>query len=165
MLALSDGLSLRISRLSLTRSSELKEEEDKMVKSSGETGCPVSQWCDRMLVGGLARFLPVSAEMPKCSDIRVGEKPTRLGDIQRAASLTLKTVKNTKSLGPENPVLKDNKVRQSERRTENKAEVNVRKSPSFSPIRLKGPQSISSKGFTWKVNVISVACFQLLTFM
>ena len=43
MLALSDGLSLRISRLSLTRSSELKEEEDKMVKSSGETGCPVSQ--------------------------------------------------------------------------------------------------------------------------
>ena len=42
MLALSDGLSLQIRRLSLTRSSELKE-EDKMVKSSGETGCPVSQ--------------------------------------------------------------------------------------------------------------------------
>ena len=36
MLALSDGLSLRIRRLSLTRSSEMKEEEDKMVKSSGE---------------------------------------------------------------------------------------------------------------------------------
>ena len=72
MLALSDGLSLRISRLSLTRSSELKEEEDKMVKSSGETGCPVSQRCERMLVGGgLTRFLPVSAEMPKCSEIRV----------------------------------------------------------------------------------------------
>ena len=71
MLALSDGLSLRISRLSLTRSSELKEEEDKMVKSSGETGCPVSQRCDRMLVGGLTRFLPVSAEIPKCSEIRV----------------------------------------------------------------------------------------------
>ena len=36
MLALSDALSLRIRRLSLTRSSELKGEEDKMVKSSGE---------------------------------------------------------------------------------------------------------------------------------
>ena len=35
MLPLSDGLSLRIRRLSLTRSSELKGEEDKMVKSSG----------------------------------------------------------------------------------------------------------------------------------
>ena len=43
MLALSDGLSLRIRRLSLMRSSELKEEQDKMVKSSGKTGCLVSQ--------------------------------------------------------------------------------------------------------------------------
>ena len=36
MLALSDRLSFRIRRLSLTRSSELKE-EDKMVKSSDKT--------------------------------------------------------------------------------------------------------------------------------
>ena len=72
MLALSDGMSLWIRRLSLTRSSELKGEEDKMEKSSGETGCPVSLWYDRMLVGeGLPRFLPVSAEMPKCSEINV----------------------------------------------------------------------------------------------
>ena len=71
MLALSVGLSLRLRRLSLTRSSELKDEDYKMVKSSGETGYPVSQ-CDRMFVGGgLTRFLPVSAEMPKCSEIRV----------------------------------------------------------------------------------------------
>ena len=56
------------------------------------------------------------------------EKPTRLADIQRTTTLTLKTVNDTRSQGPGNPVLKDKKVRQSERRTENKAEVNVRKS-------------------------------------
>ena len=87
-----------------------------------------------MLVGGLIRFLPVSAEMPKCSEIRVREKSTRLADIQGATSLTLKTINNTRSQGPANSVLKDKKVRQSERRMENKAVVNVRKRLSFSPI-------------------------------
>ena len=53
MLVLSDGLCLRMRKLSLTRSSELKDEEDKIVKSSGETGCPI-------LGGGLTRFLPVT---------------------------------------------------------------------------------------------------------
>ena len=43
MLALNDGLGLRIGRLSLTRRSDLKDEEDKMVNSLGETGCLVSQ--------------------------------------------------------------------------------------------------------------------------
>ena len=45
---------------------ELDDEVDNMVKSLGETGCPASQWCERMLVGGgLTRFFPVRAEIPK----------------------------------------------------------------------------------------------------
>ena len=44
-----------------------------MVKSSGETGCPVSQ-CDRMIVGGgLTLFLPVSTEMPSALIFVCGE--------------------------------------------------------------------------------------------
>ena len=47
MLPLRDGLNLRIRRLSLIRNSEteldFEDEEDKIVKSSGETECPVLQ--------------------------------------------------------------------------------------------------------------------------
>ena len=71
---LRDGLSFLIKRLSLIRSSEveLDDEVDNIVKSLGETGCPVSQWCERMLVGGgLTRFFLVRAKMPKWSEIRV----------------------------------------------------------------------------------------------
>ena len=65
---LRDGLSFLIKRLSLTRSSVVKldEEVDNVVKSLGETGCPISQWCKRMLIGGgLTRFIPVRTEIPK----------------------------------------------------------------------------------------------------
>ena len=57
---LRDELSFLIKRISLIRSSavELDDEVHNMVKSFGETGCPVSQWCEGMLVGGgLTRFL------------------------------------------------------------------------------------------------------------
>ena len=38
----------------------------QMVKSSDVVGWPVSWWCDRMfVVEGLARSLPVRAEIPK----------------------------------------------------------------------------------------------------
>ena len=37
-LALSEGLSLEISKLSLNKSSKDEEQEDRMEKSSGETG-------------------------------------------------------------------------------------------------------------------------------
>ena len=56
---LRDGLSFLIKRLSLIRSSvvELDDKVDNMVKSLGETGCPISLWCEKMLVGGgLTRF-------------------------------------------------------------------------------------------------------------
>ena len=50
---LRDGLSFLIKRLSLIRSSVVElGEVDDMVKSLGETGCPVSQSCEKMLVGG-----------------------------------------------------------------------------------------------------------------
>ena len=67
---LRDRLSFLIKRLSLVRSSvvELDDEVDKIVKSLGEIGCPVSQWFERMLVGGvLTRLFPVRAEISKCS--------------------------------------------------------------------------------------------------
>ena len=71
-MALSEGLNFRIKRVSLIRSSELLVQEDKTLKSRGETGCPVSLSCDKILVGaGLTRFFPVMAEMPKWSEIRV----------------------------------------------------------------------------------------------
>ena len=65
---LGDGLSFLIKRLSL----ELDDEVDNMVKSLRETGCPMSQWFERMLVGGgLTRFFPIRVEMPRWSEIRV----------------------------------------------------------------------------------------------
>ena len=71
-MVLREGLNLRIKRVSLLRSSKLLVEEDKTLKSCGETGYPVSLSCDKILVGaGLARFFPVMAEMPKWSEIRV----------------------------------------------------------------------------------------------
>ena len=54
-----DELSFLIERLPLIRSSvvELDDEVHNMVKSFGETRCPVLQWCEGMLVGGgLTRF-------------------------------------------------------------------------------------------------------------
>ena len=54
---------------------ELDDEVDSIVKSMEETGCPVPQWCERMLVGGgLTRFFPVRAEMSKWSEIRMGRR-------------------------------------------------------------------------------------------
>ena len=61
MLPSKDGLNLQNRRLSPVRSSEteldFRDKEDKIVKSSGETECPVLQWGNKMLVReGLTRF-------------------------------------------------------------------------------------------------------------
>ena len=76
-----------------------------------------------MLVGGgFTRFFA-----SKCRNGQVLQdscvKPTRLADIpvQQTASLTLKTVNDTRSQGLHNPALKDKKVRQLDRRKENTA--------------------------------------------
>ena len=67
-LALSEGFNLLISRLSHSKSSDSKVQEESILKSSRETGWPVVWWWERMLVGGgLVRLLPVSAEIPNSS--------------------------------------------------------------------------------------------------
>ena len=59
------GLSFLIKRLSLVRSSviELDDEVDNTVKSFGETGCPVLQWCERMLVRRRRVNSPLSSKL------------------------------------------------------------------------------------------------------
>ena len=67
-MALSEGLNLRIKKVSLIRSSKLLVEKDKTLKSRRETVLS----CNKILVGaGLTHFFPVMAEMPKWSEIPV----------------------------------------------------------------------------------------------
>ena len=61
-----EGLTLEIKRISLTRSSEGEEQEERTLKSSRDVVWPVSERCAKILDGvAVARFLPVRAETPK----------------------------------------------------------------------------------------------------
>ena len=67
-----EGLTLEIKRLSLTRSSEGEEQEERILTSSRDAVWPVSKRCAKILNGvTVASFLPVRAETPKSSEIRV----------------------------------------------------------------------------------------------
>ena len=71
-MALSDGWNLEISRLSLNKSSKVEEQEVRIEKSSGSIAWPEDWWWDRMLEKeGFERGLPVQAEIPICSEMRV----------------------------------------------------------------------------------------------
>ena len=72
MLAFSDGLRVRISKVSRERSSGLELQEERILKSLKETGWPVARWCDKTLVSwGLEYPFPVRGEMPMWLDARV----------------------------------------------------------------------------------------------
>ena len=60
----SEGLSLRISRLSLTRNSELEGLKERIRKSFKEAERPVSERWESMLEGeGLVNFFPFKGEI------------------------------------------------------------------------------------------------------
>ena len=67
-----EGLTLEIKRLSLTRSSEGEEQEERILKLSRDAVWSVSERCAKILDGvEVTHFLPIKAETPKWSETRV----------------------------------------------------------------------------------------------
>ena len=61
-----EGLTLEIKRLSLTRSSEGEEQEERILNSSRDAVWQVSERCAKILDEvAVAPFLPVRVETPK----------------------------------------------------------------------------------------------------
>ena len=61
-----EGLTLEIKRLSLTRSSEGEEQEERILKLSRDAVWSVLERCAKILDGvEVTHFLPIKAETPK----------------------------------------------------------------------------------------------------